>query len=458
MVYHSSTHPLSSNLYPYGQLYDYHPFSYPYAQHSINAHYLDAFPYTPYPNTLSTIWPSFHGVSNNLNIDIAELPIIPKSLLEPQTRPDTSGIHDRDPLNPFFYHEPEIHKSDISVDDYPMLDRLSGDMFAHFFGMPNYYHDIFPDGRITTLETFYRPPSPKQPFDQEVLNEQIYAARKARGDEIVYDVLGQQYVPESEANTFQLNLDTDIFLNDSFDTNQINSYLDNLLSNRNALTSANTSPIRQSGNPLYDVQPLNNFSRFSNYMPMSMNNMSNIIPVIGLPQLTQSFRSQQQFPNVYEQFQPTIFQRQPTALSYPFDNRLPQPYDQNNLSLTDVFADTYPSEYDSETSPYKPSEFVDFSGTVIGEYYHMMEYMQKSFAEITKEKVPFMTFDGRAIPQQFASYNLTGGVPYFDPLSEGYDWMNTSPYYQQYLDEHVLGEHGGIHDVFSPRGFHPRFC
>ena len=91
----------------------------------------------------------------------------------------------------------------------------------------------------------------------------------------------------------------------------------------------------------------------------------------------------------------------------------------------------------------------------MGEYYHTMQFMQESFAEITKQKVPYLGFNGNPIPQQYASSGLTGNAPVFDALAESYGWMETSPYYQKYLKKHVIEESGGVHDVITPRGYRP---
>jgi hypothetical protein len=81
--------------------------------------------------------------------------------------------------------------------------------------------------------------------------------------------------------------------------------------------------------------------------------------------------------------------------------------------------------------------------------------MQKSLADITKVKVPYVGLNGLPISQTMANPALTGRIPVIDPLSHAYNWMALSPDYQRYVDYHIRDIHGGVHDVFTPRGYQP---
>jgi hypothetical protein len=98
---------------------------------------------------------------------------------------------------------------------------------------------------------------------------------------------------------------------------------------------------------------------------------------------------------------------------------------------------------------------IDYTGTNIGEYYHIMQYMQESLATITQQPVSYMDFNGNLVSPEYASKETTGNVPFFDVVSESYGWMDNSPYYQDYVNNHIIKDHGGIHDVITPRGFDP---
>ncbi len=140
-------------------------------------------------------------------------------------------------------------------------------------------------------------------------------------------------------------------------------------------------------------------------------------------------------------------------------------FQENYLPLNNVFTENYngtpivnqKTPVDNPLAgPFNVSEYSDYSGNPMGEYYHIMQYMQESMAEITKVHVPYLGFDGSAVPQHLASKDVTGNTPVFDVLAESYGWMAISPEYQKYIQKHIWGDHGGIHDVITPRGFDPK--
>ncbi|MFT6262156.1 MAG: hypothetical protein ACJAQ0_000001, partial [Dasania sp.] len=180
--------------------------------------------------------------------------------------------------------------------------------------------------------------------------------------------------------------------------------------------------------------------------------MQNSIPIIPSKNIQEEIQNQTSAQRV--RLLQDILQRNPLSQSneQPSTSPLLDRFDENfnKFPLNIETPPDNPLAY-----PFNVSEYNDYTGTERGEWYHMMQYLQESLAEITKVKVPFIGFDGKPVDQQFASPELTGNVPVFDPVSEGYSWMNTSPYYQDYIEQHIEGEHGGIHDVFTPRGFHP---
>jgi hypothetical protein len=143
----------------------------------------------------------------------------------------------------------------------------------------------------------------------------------------------------------------------------------------------------------------------------------------------------------------------------------PQDNHQNNkgLPIKSVFGDNYETPQNSGrkakdnplAAPFLVSEYNDYTGTNLGEYYHNVQYMQESLAEITKVKVPYIDFNGNPIAQQNATRARTGNVPVLDVVSESYGWTEVSPFYQNYVNKHIIEESGGVHDVISPRGFRP---
>jgi hypothetical protein len=184
---------LASN--PYVSLSGYQSYNYPSLSYSPYS-YPSLIGLNAYPNTLSTILPQQTDLSH-LTVDISTLPIVPDDLTEGPKQPD-NRLHDLNPYNSFSYHAPDS-KSKLYPEREPIepAPNMLRHLFSPLFTSPSNFQYILPNGRIGELN-YYVPPFETKQYTTAEVNKQIYDAKKAKGEEVVYDIIGRPYDPNKK--------------------------------------------------------------------------------------------------------------------------------------------------------------------------------------------------------------------------------------------------------------------
>lgn len=357
------------------------------------------------------------------------MPIVPSDLSEPPKQPDNSQ-HNLNYGASFAYHQPDEEKNYFPREETSGTSSLLlSTFYSELFTSGQNYQYILPNGRIGMVQPIVNPINIDY-NTQEENNKIIYDAKKAKGEEVVYDVLGREYTPNTEYNL----TDSQDYIDESPRGQISDFYQYNSLDPK-----TNTAENRAAVNELYQDIAGNNNS--------------------GIP-ANNSFISDRLGSNTALVTPNNINNTQTTTNTQTANGNLDF-IDKPQTNTTNVLTNNYPPFTSIKTTdnplsaPFFASDYNDFTGTPTGEFYHILQFMQESFKEITKVKVPYIGLDGNPVSQELASKELTGNVPVFDPYSESYGWTATSPYYQNYINKHVIEEHGGTHDVITPRGYRP---
>jgi hypothetical protein len=471
----------SSSAFPYTNVSDFRAYSYPYAAYSPYA-YPSALNLAAYPNTLSTtLSPDLFQDFSHLVVNPADLPIIPDDVFEIPKQPDNK-LHNVNSGNSFSYHtsNEDLLGNETSSGYFSFPTSMSRNFLNPLFTSPLNSQYILPDGRIGELQTI---PSMKgnDIISNKEANKVIYEAKKARGDKIITDILGREFTPDTVFNT----KDSQDYVDESFG-GQINEFLQyngqnpntksqdtNIVSRLYNLYSQNSefnnsfsgfpsgdflsdilqsntgleSPLMRTGNPMFDSQLsiLNNPNKpLQKIVPLQqINNPTPKLSELNLLNISIEELWNSLERNNYKFSNPSEIRVNASDLK-PLSTLTPTPTYKNSQILNsniDTNDNNFSPRYNPLAYPFNVSKKDKYQGTILGEFYHNMEYLNKSFDEITKIKVPLL---GSEFVQSA-----------FNPFTERYAWTDKSPYYQDYLKTHVLGTHGGVHDVFTPRGFQP---
>ncbi|MEM6603028.1 MAG: hypothetical protein AAF621_03170 [Pseudomonadota bacterium] len=112
--------------------------------------------------------------------------------------------------------------------------------------------------------------------------------------------------------------------------------------------------------------------------------------------------------------------------------------------------------------PFISEEYDNFTGSSYGEALHWLEVFATQSAML--ESPAYIGLPHGLTYQNFVEpYNPTGftagygrnptNIPFIDPFEQNYSGLSESKVWQQYIDEHIIGDHGGFHDTFTPRIF-----
>lgn len=443
MVFYNNFAPIASNAQPYQSLNNSYSYSYPYANYSPYS-YSTSFDLSAYPNTLSipVDWASdFNKDLSGLRVDPATLPIIPKDLLEGNKQPDSSGLHNLNTNGGFSYHQMNEEKSYTLGSPSVVPSNMFLNFGSELFTSPQNFQYILPNGRIGTVPHTLSLDTVDYSTDIDKTNQIIYEARKAKGENPVRDVLGRIYDPTKKTNL----TDSQDFVDESLRGQIIDYYQFNLLDpktgsleNRNFVNALYNHLLKNpNDNPLGDVfisDILGSHTALKS--PLSQNNYHSLNEhqFNDINGITNSLNNQYNMSSTL-----------PLGVNYPYNGTLP---------LDNVFGQNYTGKPVANQGkpadnplawPFNGSDYDDYSGTPYGEYLHILQYMKETIAETTKVKVSYTGLDSNS-----------GRVPVFDPAAEAYRWMEKSPYYQDYVQKHIWGDHGGVHDVITPRGIKPQ--
>lgn len=424
MVSFNGFSPLTSNFKSYARTSNYSRLTSPSFARYRADNYPTTFITNPYPNTL-TMLPAPLPSAAELRaavVDPATLPIVPDDLRERPKQPDSSGLHDLNPYNPFSYHtSKESLTSYRPPSSYPSLSNMVQHLGSPLFTDPQNRQFVLPDGQIGTDPIIYTGIEIDNVFDTKKNNDIIYEARKARGDTLVRDIAGRVYTPDAETSPTN---DSQDFVDESI-LGQVDDFV-----RYNFLDPITNSPEKtQIATQLVDLVEND----------PNVNNFEGLGGDLFLSDIFQSNTALETPLDPFSAGRERNFSA--GGLSYPFDSQYNSLPINNVLGGANPFSSQRKPKDNPLAGPFRRSDYNDYSGTLLGEYYHTLEYMQKSFGAIT----------GRGINGQIPS--PISAITGFDPLSNAYGWLNNSPTYQKYLDKHVWGEHAGRHDVFTPRGF-----
>ena len=433
--------PLTSNFRTYRSLSEYHNYIYPHLNFSQYV-YPSLINLNAYPNTLSFFPNNAPQDLSYLAVDPATLSIIPDDIFENPKQTD-NRLHKLNTTGAFSYHQPDeqedtqYSRSGYMLGMNPVL-AFTSDLFTS----PQNYQYILPNGRTGTAAPVLAPLNIEYNTPAQN-NKIIYDAKKAQSDAPVLDILGRVYDPDAQYNL----TDSQDYVDESLRGQILDYYQYNTLD-----PTINTPQNRAYIDALYQNIAGNGS------LQKPQNNVF-ISDALGSNTALKSPLSQ----NYNMPISTNTTSTNPIPLNSVFANPNTNPV--NTMPINNVFSNpnnsvnplllTSPVQKKASGWPFNTSDYNDYTGTHVGEYYHILQFMQESMAEITKVKVPFVGVDGNPVPQNQASKELTGNVPVFDVLAESYGWMATSPYYQDYINRHVIQENGGVHDVITPRGYSP---
>lgn len=117
----------------------------------------------------------------------------------------------------------------------------------------------------------------------------------------------------------------------------------------------------------------------------------------------------------------------------------------------------------NQKKTFDSSQYNDYTGTSYGEALHWLEVFA---TQSSYNKAPaYMGMpDGLIIEQFAAPFDPLGGqlavsrpnstfIPEIDIFDQGWGGLATSDAWQDYVQKHVIEEHGGFHDIYTPRAF-----
>jgi|GEM_PF-6906177 len=470
-----------SSQLPYQNTSDYRTYVYPHGAQSPYANH-NTLTLQTYPNTLSTQLPQelFQDLSG-LAVDPATLYIIPDYLFEAPKQPDKDP-HDLNLNNAFAYHRPQTsYTNSAYISPSTAPTNTWRHLMSPLFTDPSNHQVILPDGQIR--EVSVTPQFQGGPIDRKEANRIIYEAKKARGDEVVYDILGRPYTPDMVHDL----TDSQDYVDESL-RGQVDDYLrynpiggpdedvektaqvaelynrltrdpsfsnfaplpsGNFLSDYLGSTTALVSPLLRTGSQVIDQVAMTT-PTISNFLVNSFSTETQITGQAKLAELDLlNISPESLYDAIKKGPNPTgipseirvnlsdLRTRSAQAAQSPLFSDVPSLNTLAGRSATDTRRLFQPPPNNISAYPFN-TPTVDYAGSEPGEWYHLMDFMRQTYAEI------------RQLDNQNVSQTNPEG---FDIFKQTFGWMDVSPRYQEYLQEHVQGHHNGKHDLTSGRGF-----
>lgn len=103
--------------------------------------------------------------------------------------------------------------------------------------------------------------------------------------------------------------------------------------------------------------------------------------------------------------------------------------------------------------PFDSSKYDDFTGTLTGEFMHWMEVFAKQSAMIPQ--IPYIQIPASDIGTNPSGAEVIFGTasrtpPLVSVFDTNYGSLANSNVWRTYVDKHIMGEHGGVHDTTTP--------